>query len=98
MKVHLMLPFLILSACGAQPAPQMLGAVRTDVSRDGRSYTVFHKDNRVEVIRLGYARRGEHEAIRDTMIALVPKVTGCAILPASVQGDSGEMRARLRCP
>jgi hypothetical protein len=89
---------LLLSACGAQPAPQFFGAKRTDVTRDGRAYTVYQKANMVEVIRLGYARRGEHQAIRATMIALIPEVTGCTLIQSSLQGDSGEMRGRLRCP
>jgi hypothetical protein len=87
-----------LAACGAQPAPQFFGAERTDVTRDGRAYTVYRKGEAVEVIRLGYARRGEHQAIRATMIALIPEVTGCTLLERSLQGDSGEMRGRLRCP
>lgn len=88
---------LLLSACGASPAPQFFGADRTDVVRDGRSYTVFQKGNAVEVIRLGYARRGEHQGIRAQMIALIPEVTGCTLIESSLQGDSGEMRGRLRC-
>ena len=51
-----------------------------------------------EVIRLGYARRGEHQAIRATMIELVPELTGCTIVASTWQGDSGEMRGRVRCP
>lgn len=96
MRLRLLSLFL-LAACGAQPAPEFLGATRTDVSRAGRSYTVYQKGNRVEVIRLGYARRGEHQAIRSTMIALVPEVTGCAWIESSVRGDSGEMRGSVRC-
>lgn len=88
---------LILSACGAQPAPQFFGAKRTDVSRDGRSYTVFQKGEAVEIVRLGYAGRGEHKGIRATMITLIPEVTGCTLVESSLQGDSGEMRGRLRC-
>lgn len=88
---------LILASCGAQPAPEFLGASRTDVVRDGRSYTLLRKGNRVEVIRLGYASRGEHQAIRAQMIALIPEVTGCTLHPASLQGDSGEMRGTIRC-
>ena len=75
-----------------------MGAARTDVTRDGRSYTVFQKGERVEVIRLGYARRGEHQAIRATMIALIPQVTGCKLNETSLTGDSGEMRGSVRCP
>jgi hypothetical protein len=88
---------LLLAACGAQPAPEFFGATRTDVVRDGRNYTVFHKDNRVEVIRQGYATRGQHQAIRATMIDLIPAVTGCKLVESSLQGDSGEMRGSIRC-
>lgn len=96
MRAIILLPFL--AACGAQPAPQFFGADRTDVTRDGRAYTVFQKGEAVEVIRLGHARRGEHQGIRATMITLIPEVTGCTLIETSLQGDSGEMRGRLRCP
>lgn len=88
---------LLLTACGAQPAPEFFGASRADVTRDGRQYTVFFTEKRVEVIRLGYARHGEHQAIRATMITLIPEVTGCSLVETSLQGDSGEMRGSLRC-
>ena len=95
--MRILLPLLLLVACGAQPTPTMFGANRTDVTRDGRGYTVFQKDNRVEIIRLGYARRGEHQAIRATMLAIVPEVTGCTLSESSWQGDSGEMRGFVTC-
>lgn len=76
----------------------MVGATRTDVTVEGRDYAVFQKGERVEVIRLGYARGGEHQAIRATMIELIPRVTGCTLREASLQGDSGEMRGSLNCP
>ena len=91
------IPLLFLAACGAQPAPEFLGATRTDVTRDGRQYTVYHTEKRVEVIRLGYARNGEHQAIRATMIALIPDVTGCTLTASTLKGDSGEMRGAIRC-
>jgi len=90
---------LLLAACGAQPSPYLQGASRTEVSRDGRQYVVFATDKLVEVIRLGYAHRGEHEAIMATMIALIPEVTGCRVVPTSLKGDSGEIHGRLSaCP
>lgn len=86
-----------LAAC-ASPATEFLGATRTDVTVSGRDYTVFQKGERVEVIRLGYARRGEHQEIRATMIELIPAVTGCRLRDSTLQGDSGEMRGSLDCP
>ena len=98
MKPHIpLVPLLFLAACGASPAPEFLGATRTDVNLNGRDYTVFQNGERVEVIRLGYAARGEHQAIRATMIALIREVTGCKLYEKSLQGDSGEMRGSLRC-
>ncbi len=89
---------LFLTACGASPAPEFFGATRTDTTVNGRTYTVFQKGERVEVIRLGYAKRGEHQQIRATMIELIPKVTGCKLRENTLQGDSGEMRGTLSCP
>lgn len=91
-------PLLFLIACGAQPAPEFFNASRADITRDGRQYTVFYTEKRVEVIRLGYAKRGDHQAIRATMIDLIPEVTGCTLNERSLQGDSGEMRGSIRCP
>jgi hypothetical protein len=89
---------LLLSACGASPAPEFMGAERTEVTVSGRDYVIFQKGERVEVIRLGYARRGEHQKIRATMIELIPTVTGCKLRDSTLQGDSGEMRGSLSCP
>ncbi len=64
----------------------------------GRNYTVYFTENTVEIIRLGWAARGEHAVIRETMIALIPKATGCKLSESSLVGDSGEMRGRINCP
>ncbi len=92
------IPLLLLAACGAQPAPEFFHAKRADVTRDGRQYTIYYTDKRIEVIRLGFAHRGEHDDIRAHMIALIPEVTGCKLNERSLQGDSGEMRGSIRCP
>jgi hypothetical protein len=92
----LVLSFALL-ACDASPAPEFFGAERSEHLRDGRKYVLYRKGTRFEVVRLGYARRGEHGAIRETMLALVPEVTGCRINAQSLRGDSGEMRGSLIC-
>ena len=97
-RMKALVPLLLLAACGASPAPEFFGAQRTEITVAGRNYVVLQKAERVEVIRLGYARRGEHQAIRATMIDLIPQVTGCKLRESSLQGDSGEMRGTLNCP
>jgi hypothetical protein len=96
----LLIPFLVpllIAGCDASPAPEFRGATRHEVSRDGRDYVLYHKGNRVEIVRLGYVSRGQHQAIRATMIALIPEVTGCRLREATLQGDSGEMRGNVTC-
>ena len=77
--ITLAIAAITLAACGASPAPEFIGATRTDVTVNGRDYSVFQKGERVEVIRLGYAKRGDHQDIRATMIELIPQVTGCKL-------------------
>lgn len=91
------IPLIFVAACGAQPTPLMMGAERIEGSKNGRQYVVYKKENAVEIIRLGYARRGEHQAIRADMIALIPQMTGCKLVDSTLQGDSGEMRGRISC-
>ena len=97
MTLRLLFLPALMAACGAQPAPEFFAAKRADVTRDGRAFTVFYTDTRVEVIRLGHAARGDHQAIRATMIALIPEVTGCTPNESTLHGDSGEMRGSIRC-
>lgn len=88
----------LLAGCGAQTSPLMFGADRIEVTRDGRDYVVFQKDDRVEIVRRGYARRGEHQAIMATMVDILPEATGCMPVEGTFSGDSGLMRGTLRCP
>ena len=89
--------FSLLAAC-ASPAPEFMGAKRIDTEMNGRKYTVFFTEKRAQIIRLGYAKRGDHAGIRADMIALIPKVTGCRLSEYSLQGDSGETRGSIFCP
>ncbi len=89
---------LILAACGPQPAPEFFGAQRVDLTRAGRDYSVYFTQKRVEVIRLGWASNGEHAAIRQHMIDIIPQATGCRLVKSTLQGDSGEMRGSITCP
>jgi hypothetical protein len=92
-----LIPLIFLTACGASPAPEFFNAKRVDTSLNGRQYTVFYTEKRVEVIRLGYARAAERQEIRADMIRLIPEVTGCVLTDSTLKGDSGEMRGSIRC-
>lgn len=94
---RLLLLTLALAAC-ASPAPEFMGAKRTEVTVDGRTYVVFQKGDRVSVIRTGYAPRRDLQKIRATMIQVIPQATGCTLREWSLKGDAGEMRGSLDCP
>jgi hypothetical protein len=93
-----LIPLLLLCACGASPAPEFFHAKRADVARDGRQYTVFYTEKRVEVIRKGYARAADRAAIRAQMVDLIAEVTGCKPTEASLEGDSAELHGTIHCP
>ena len=92
---------LFIAACGASPAPQYFGATRSEVVKGGITFVVFHKDNRAEVVRLGYLTRRERAAVPDLMVEAAEQATGCRVLPGSMvtglPGDTGEARFRLSC-
>ncbi|PTX01445.1 hypothetical protein [Pararhodobacter aggregans] len=95
-----LLALLLLAAC-ASPDRAFWGAEEGRVTLDGRDYAVYvDRDRarpRVQVIRLGYARRGQHQAILAAMPRAAEAVSGCALVAGSAQGDSGVMNARLDC-
>lgn len=92
-----LIPLVFLAACGAQPTPLMMGAQRIEAVRNGHQYVVFKKEKTFEIIRLGYAARGDLQGIRQDMIDLIPEMTGCKLVASTLQGDSGEMRGRINC-
>ncbi|MFB9223510.1 hypothetical protein [Paracoccus cavernae] len=91
---------LLLSAC-ASPAPDFFGAARHDTVIDGIRFSVFHKGNEAEVVRLGYLGRNAHAAVPALMVRAAEETTGCAAAPDSLRsripGDTGEARIALRC-
>lgn len=88
--------FLAFAAC-ASPSPEFFGASKTEVTVDGRAFTVFRQENRVQVIRHGYAGMAERRAIPEQMLRAVEQATGCKAVAESLQGDSGERRGRIAC-
>lgn len=96
-----LVPLLLLAACGASPAPQFMGATRTEVTRGGIDFVVFRRDERAEVVRLGYLTRAGRAPVPDLMVQAAEEATGCRVVPGSMvtglPGDTGEARFRLAC-
>lgn len=95
---HFLAFLLLLAACDASPHPTFFGARQSQTSIDGRTFTVFQKDNRAEVVRLGWAGPQERQGMRERMVRAAEQATGCRVNQDSFQGDDGEARMSLRCP
>lgn len=87
---------LLLAGC-ATPAPQFLGAEGRTVHAAGRDFTLFRKGNEVQIIRHGMASPAERARLLGVMPAVIEADTGCKVLPKSLNGDAGVIRARIRC-
>ncbi|ETD03058.1 hypothetical protein [Rhodobacter capsulatus] len=97
---------VLLSACGASPAPPFFGATRHDVTLQGIRFAVLLKNENAEVIRLGYLSRAERRPVPGLMVLAAEQASGCKVAgPAagiyrspSLPGDTGEARFQLKCP
>ncbi|MCX8508704.1 MAG: hypothetical protein ORN49_07500 [Rhodobacteraceae bacterium] len=91
----------LLASCSASPAPQFFGADRYAVTKGGIDFVVFQKDERAEVVRLGYLTRAQRAPVPDLMVEAAEETTGCKVVPGSMitglPGDTGEARFRLSC-
>lgn len=98
MRLVVTLFLALLAACGAQPAPALLGGARHETTVAGRDYVLYRRGDRVEVMATGGAPPPDDARARATMVGLIPWLTGCTPVAASVTGDASEIRARVRCP
>jgi hypothetical protein len=96
-RTALILP-LLLAACAASPAPTHFTSTVQSTTVAGRTFTVLRDENRVQVIRHGWASPRERQAIPDQMLLAVAQTTGCTPIAQSFQGNSGERRGRITCP
>lgn len=92
---------LLLTACGASPAPRFFGATRHEVTAGGIDFVVFQKETSVEVVRLGYLTLAQRGAVPKLMSVAAEQATGCKVRPDSmvtgIPGDTGEAKFDLDC-
>ncbi len=91
--MRLIFLMLLLAACDASPAPQMMGAQSVKTTVDGRDYTVWRRGSAFEIVRHGWAKRADQPGIEAAMLLIVAQVTHCT--PRVERGDSGEIRGTL---
>jgi hypothetical protein len=92
---------LLLAACGASPAPDMFGSVRSEVTRGGMDFVVFQQGSEVEVVRMGYLSRPRGGGVPALRAGAAAPATGCRVITNSmttkIPGDTGVARFALDC-
>lgn len=95
---RLTFPALLLLIACASPSPEFSGAENHTLDIEGDRITVFYKATRAQAIRTNYRSK---ELRLDTITRLtqaIEKVTGCAVRPKSLKGDTVLVTATLKCP
>lgn len=90
------LALCVLLGCDS-PSPGMSRGAQSEVFIDGTRFTVWRQDDKVEVIRHGFARRGDQSRLKDLMAQAAQTASGCPLRAHSIEGDTGVLRARLVC-
>lgn len=84
------------------PSRDYLGRDPAIVVLEGREYRVWSRlsgeQGQVQVVRMGYVRRSGHAGLNEAMVAAAERATGCSVIPATVEGDTGVINARILCP
>ena len=92
----------VMTGCATSPGRLYLGLEPVVVSVEGREYRVWARRSgrggQVQVVRMGYVPRHRHGGIQAAMVGAAEQATGCSVVPASVEGDTGVINARVRCP
>ena len=86
----------LLVACDS-PSPALQEHERFETRIEGIRFTIWQRDEFVEIIRHGFARRSDHARLKGLMIKAAQSTTGCTLRPDSIEGDTGVLRARLQC-
>lgn len=95
----LVLSFCVFALSGCdQPSPRIWGAQPIYGAAAGYDVTLWRKGNAVELIRHGYAPRRDQPALRAAMARAIADLSGCALRPGTLDGDTGVLRATLDCP
>ena len=85
-----------LAACDS-PSPAVRWDAHYETRLAGVSFSIWQRDDRIEIIRHGFARPSEQARLKGLMIKAAETSTGCALRQNSIDGDTGVLRARLEC-
>lgn len=87
---------LPLAGCDS-PSPRFAGAERHEVRVGGSTFTVFRKDDEVEVYRTSMEVLPRLSVVLANAQTAIVQGTGCAVREGSLTGDPALIRARLNC-
>lgn len=87
----------LVCACVAQPRPDMTGAKRTEVTRDGVGYVVLQQGDVVEVRRRTAGPSWKQGRSLPTVIDLIAEIGGCPLRKPTLEQGETWFRGRVDC-
>ena len=96
MKFSVLLAMTCLAGCSGATT-EFVGSTGISIELNGSSYTVYRKDDQVEVVRTGFVWKPNIMSVADESVYAIEEVTGCRVADSSLIGDAAVQRARISC-
>lgn len=92
----LLAPFAMITAC-TSPSPGFVGTERRDITVAGTQFAVFHRADKVQVIRTSREILPRRNTDLTRAAQAIETATGCSVRPRSMKGDQAVITAELDC-
>ena len=96
-QIFVFMSFLAVLASCDSPTPGMGRGEKTEVVVDGSRFSVYRRDDRVEVIRTSREWLPNWAESRAKAEMAIRQATGCKVRGNSFEGDQAMAKARLNC-
>ncbi len=91
------LALLILAACDS-PHPAFNAVQRQTITVQGSTFQIRIRNDIAEAIRTNFEFNPKSRAIFPKATKAIEMVSGCKVVPDSMEGDPALVRARIDCP
>lgn len=97
MKSLSLLALVCLIAGCSSPTLGFFGAEFREVQMNGLTFSIFRKEDSVQVIRTGFATFQQQRQMRQMFVEVVESTTNCAVILSSMSGDVAVFNADVAC-
>lgn len=97
MKSLSLLALVCFIAGCSSPTLGFIGAESREVQMNGLTFSIFRKEDSVQVIRTGFATFQQQRQMRQMFVEVVESTTNCAVILSSMSGDVAVFNADVAC-